>query len=1545
MRKILLLTTLLAVFFSNINVVNGQTSIVLFEENFDTLTVVNGDTLPPWGEMIRYTINNPLSPISWNDTCKWDSTTRIASNASVASMWDTVGFGNIQYLESPWIYIDSGFSVSIQFDQICYIEQFDDARLQIKADTFPWRNTGPAGYEGTSILKGDSSFSKLSRPAMSEWRLADTTYTFDRSDVLAWARETFNITPYLNDYFAFQRDSVPVDSFKFRFALEDDPGSNLGRVGNHIWHLDNIEVRAAPCELIPPEIDLADPFNYIDKYEDKVYFQGPYDFTARILDNSTIDTAFIIYSVLRDVQGNGVYDTIINNDTVGMTFLGAGDFQGFLTPNVMEGDSVLWQITAIDASDCANKRSFPDGLQPQKFEVRGIIPKSCQSTPKLITNSTPYEESFNSIPTNQTGNLGQTDWVNALGDFHDWWVTEDSTYNALTGPYDDVTGGGKYLYLTADGFIKKTGVLLSPCFDLFEIRSGLMRFYANMNTRGGDTIHVDLFDADPTPGFPDGRFIEDVIPPISGNRGDEWIPIEISTYDFRQKVTQLRLRGVTNIFGSLGDMAVDSFSLRAAPVFDASVTNLFIPLYNPVGSPDIPEVTISNIGALPFDSFAVEYYVETFDPSTGLFAPLFNGGSTTYNININPGQAVKLAMPTPYTIPDGQYRVVGVVDLFNDEVPRNDTNFIRSEGLRKFSQRKFVDQFDTDTLWTTAPKFVGIDPFNNPTQNRWELGTPNFGTTNSAFSVPNSWDININNGYAGEGTIIQLISPFFDFSAYDSLLLNFMNNRFMTKETDGVWIDYSFDRGANWTDLPVDQDTNRIAWYNSNLSGGNFGGKPVFSEDTRPLARFRSGWIYSEIFLPDTFDFQPEILLRFNFFSEDRNNAGITGVGMSIDNFELYHVFQKDARVQRVTKPDTYCDLDTNLTVTAIFKNTGTDTIYDLPVEYTIRGPVSTQVKRDTIFGKIAPRDTIRYKSRRTFDFSAIGDYRVIAKTMLPGEECVDNDTASKFVENVDGCYATLELATTGVVATAPNDSNYWSFQYTNGNRSYEVTKAYYNYAPDAVIREPVCIKTGGSQVTFTLGDRGILLVERGISTWSLYAFDGDRDTTYILNGPGGAFAQAFDNSFVWDCPPPISANLLDIVVDAGLKRFPIPRDYNFLVKIENDGLDSLRQLGVSFQIDNQPRVDTLKTFFAPVFPDGLKWRRRTKVNFGDYYLSPGRHKLTAYTYEPNDSIDYLPENDTLVKYFTVLDTINKATFCESFEIPDTNDWAPMNAFTYRQDDPTWERGIPNPLNPTITSAYDSVSVWMTKLDTAFPAFDSSSVVSPFIYLEKDSCYHLTFYHNYIFDDIYHDGGHVQYSIDTGKTWQTVKVRDNLTDTTLEFNWYTNDFIASIPNEFGDIKSNQGFTGNSNGWIQSGNIIPAYESGYALIRWRMGSDGLDSSDGWAIDDVCINPVYSPGCYVTGIEGFTNEEQKFFLGQNIPNPTTDETVIPYFLPEAGNVNIVIVNLTGQIVYTESGFKAKGNHLLDFNTSSIPNGVYLYSIEYNQFKETKKMIIKR
>jgi hypothetical protein len=99
-----------------------------------------------------------------------------------------------------------------------------------------------------------------------------------------------------------------------------------------------------------------------------------------------------------------------------------------------------------------------------------------------------------------------------------------------------------------------------------------------------------------------------------------------------------------------------------------------------------------------------------------------------------------------------------------------------------------------------------------------------------------------------------------------------------------------------------------------------------------------------------------------------------------------------------------------------------------------------------------------------------------------------------------------------------------------------------------------------------------------------------------------------------------------------------------------------------------------------------------------------------------------------------------------------------------------------------------------------------------------------------------------------------------------------------------------------------------------------------------------------GYLPNGIEDEINLPTQYSLNQNYPNPFNPATTISYSLPKAGDVNLKIFNVLGQEVKSlVNQFQNVGTYTVTFDASSLPSGVYFYSLNADNFSQVKKMML--
>ena len=84
--------------------------------------------------------------------------------------------------------------------------------------------------------------------------------------------------------------------------------------------------------------------------------------------------------------------------------------------------------------------------------------------------------------------------------------------------------------------------------------------------------------------------------------------------------------------------------------------------------------------------------------------------------------------------------------------------------------------------------------------------------------------------------------------------------------------------------------------------------------------------------------------------------------------------------------------------------------------------------------------------------------------------------------------------------------------------------------------------------------------------------------------------------------------------------------------------------------------------------------------------------------------------------------------------------------------------------------------------------------------------------------------------------------------------------------------------------------------------------------------------------------------RFALKQNYPNPFNPVTNISYSIEKSSNVTLKLYDVRGGLVQTLLNKRINaGNHDYTLDASSLPSGVYFYTMSVNNVSKTKKLIL--
>jgi hypothetical protein len=176
-------------------------------------------------------------------------------------------------------------------------------------------------------------------------------------------------------------------------------------------------------------------------------------------------------------------------------------------------------------------------------------------------------------------------------------------------------------------------------------------------------------------------------------------------------------------------------------------------------------------------------------------------------------------------------------------------------------------------------------------------------------------------------------------------------------------------------------------------------------------------------------------------------------------------------------------------------------------------------------------------------------------------------------------------------------------------------------------------------------------------------------------------------------------------------------------------------------------------------------------------------------------------------------------------------------------------------------------------------------------------------------------------------------------DTSFNVSWLGSDNVSGI-------KYYSIFVSRNNAayqvWKSETNTTSAIFTGQRGITYRFYSIAVDSADN--IERIKILPEATTRIEGTnGVKEYTQYEN--WLGQNIPNPFTNQTTIPFHLSEASRkVTLTIMTVNSQVVKTYNyGAMPIGNHSAFVDIQNLPAGVYFYRLSVDGSFLTKRMVV--
>ncbi|RYM32994.1 T9SS type A sorting domain-containing protein [Brumimicrobium glaciale] len=252
---------------------------------------------------------------------------------------------------------------------------------------------------------------------------------------------------------------------------------------------------------------------------------------------------------------------IINIDTVFVNVPSASEYDFTFTPvfNLLTGSNTIEVWTSLNGDLITMNDSIISNI---------MVYQSVGAGANLMQDFDNFSNCSNANNCELTNCSLQDGWYNipnGSGDDIDWRTNNGSTLSSGTGPSSDHTSGsGKYLYIEGSGPCNNSSArLYSPCIDLTGINNAQLSFWYHALGSSIGELHVDA--------IANGEFYEDIMTPIVGEKGDQWINQVVDLSQFSNQNIVLIIRGSNGPNSWYSDLAIDDINITTLPIADFSV--------------------------------------------------------------------------------------------------------------------------------------------------------------------------------------------------------------------------------------------------------------------------------------------------------------------------------------------------------------------------------------------------------------------------------------------------------------------------------------------------------------------------------------------------------------------------------------------------------------------------------------------------------------------------------------------------------------------------------------------------------------------------------------------------------------------------------------------------------------------------------------------------------------------------------------------------------------------------------------------------------------
>ncbi len=572
----------------------------------------------------------------------------------------------------------------------------------------------------------------------------------------------------------------------------------------------------------------------------------------------------------------------------------------------------------------------------------------------LITGgaSLPFLENYDSYP---DGTVIFPNFVNSQNDQLEWEVNIGTTSSIATGPDDDVSIGGGYIYTETSGSgLGDSAIICTECIDLSGLMNPRLEFSYHMF--GGSIDRLEVLVNNGTNST--------VVFGLPGQQqtanNDPWKTASVNLGAYVGQVVSLCFKGVVRAdqdgFFFNGDMAIDEVTIIDPLPNDIGVTNITSP--SPaciLSNSEVITAEITNFGSTNETGFDVTYALNgpngPVNVTENVGALVLNSGATiNYNFTATADMSAL-----------GLYSIDAWTSLTTDSDVSNDSSSVTVQtGGSILPQTENFDAYQDGTI-------VFPELFNDQTdQLEWEV---NFGPTLSTATGPDD-DLTIGGGYIYIETSGSALGDEASISTGCIDLTNGVNPKleFYYHMYGGSidTLEVSVTNGATTTVEGVlvnqQQSTNSDPWKMSSINLTSYVGSVIQINFRGKVKADVSGF----------------------FFNGD----------MALDNIAILDPLPNDLGVSKLISPLSTCQLSSSEIVTVEISNYGNTPETGFDVTYQLNGPTGLVTQTENVGALSLPAGAIdTYSFATPVDLSALGTYSMNVWTDLTGDNNLPNDS------------------------------------------------------------------------------------------------------------------------------------------------------------------------------------------------------------------------------------------------------------------------------------------------------------------------------------------------------------------------------------------------------------------------------------------------------------------------------------------------------------------------------------------------------------------------